>query len=92
MNKRHESVAIGISKPVCNDWGDWQGFSIESLNMLINWADLVIDLSDTGLTNRFPVFNIPKIKREYIGKDIWIDPRHPELEEKLKEVIARLQL
>ena len=57
----YESIAVG---KYCN--------SKETLDILKNWADYVIDLSDEG---------------EYCpGKDDWFTPTHPDLINKIGEI------
>lgn len=55
--KGHDAIAIGIDH-----------VSVETNDMLMIWADKVIDV------------------RKYLSKDLWHNPRHPELKEKVKEI------
>lgn len=71
----NEAIAIGILST-----------SINTLHKLLKWADLVIDLSDDGIE-----IKIQDYIRWDIGKDIWHNPFHPELHEKLYPLIKQLK-
>ena len=63
----HEAIAIGMDHT-----------SKESLEYFVNWADVVIDLSDDPDVH-LELYAGDKYQRHYFGPDIWHDPRHPDL-------------
>lgn len=67
-------------------------FTDETLSMLIKWADIIVDLSDDGvlIPNLLDKDSKNKYIRFYIGGDIWGNPAHPDLHEKLKPIIEKL--
>ena len=46
--------------------------SFKTETLLMAWADKIIDMSEGG--------------REFIGRDDWHNPRHPELKKKVEEL------
>lgn len=77
---KHEAIAIGIH---CT--------TKETIKLLINWADKVIDLSDDEETREMlKEMSNKKYFKCYIGEDVWDNPYHPELKKKLKKIVEEL--
>jgi len=68
---KYEAIAIGAH---CSSDG--------TLELLINWADKVIDLSDNDerIQNKIKGFAKEKYIRKDIGEDIWGNPLNEELQ------------
>ena len=99
-DKGHEAIAIGICPDLTSIGNPWKGFSEETFNMMCNWADLIIDLSDIdsksmnedpGMYIRLKLF-VNKTMRFYIGGDKWGNPFHPDLRTRLQLIIKELNL
>ncbi len=85
-NRGHEAFAIGV---------DSTKFTDETMKVLCEWAELILDFSDGNLSgHRIPVLDRyeAKIIRQDIGVDIWRIPSHPELKEIMRNIINELEL
>lgn len=74
---KYESIAVGAH---CT--------SDETIKMLIDWADIVIDLSDNDKNIQPKLMEMAKEKyyREDIGGDIWHNPFHEDLVKITKKI------
>ncbi len=62
--------------------------SPETLDMLFNWADIIIVSGEKDLTKH--VTHKDKLIHLDIGLDVWGHYGHPKLNEKLKPLVAKL--
>ena len=77
---RNEAIAIGAH---CS--------SKETLKTMIDWADIIVDLSDEGSVIRFKEFiKEKKYIRFDVGGDVWGNPMHPDLSKKLNKKIGEI--
>lgn len=86
-NAGHEAIAIGIMPNIAttNKIENWNGFSDDSLKLFFDWADYIINLSDILDYSRRKLKPWEqKVIEVYVGKDVWYDPFHPELNYNLK--------
>lgn len=60
--------------------------------MMYDWADLIIVFADTGVWDTLPWDAKGHAVFIDIGKDVWDDPRHPELVKLAKKAADKLGL
>lgn len=82
--------AYGIVRSGCMAWNlklgyDYDTITIgvghtrpDTLEMLCDWADVII-VMQTEFARSIPPQHINKLKICDVGKDVWGDPKHPEL-------------
>lgn len=69
----------------------WKDISPETLHMLLNWADCVI-VMEAYMAAKIPEKYHNKVNIIDVGPDVWCNPFHPDLIDKIQKLIAGIPL
>lgn len=87
-DRGHEAIAVGITPGLIDN--PWRGFSNETIIILSQWAEIILDFSDMGSERLTKLAYNKKIKKFGIGIDRWHNPFHPELRGIMQNIIKDL--